>query len=516
MTATTDFLWLESRRRRDTGSDSSSRGEASFLAALATAAIILLGYALNSPAILWCSLAPALWLAAAHPARLVQLLAVTAPIFPVVRLTRDIVGAQQVSTKGLFLSGDDPIIAAVGVAWIMVALRSGVRRRIWYPSALLWLLVVYLAIAAANLNRLDTSQSVVSFLYYLKWAEYAVLMIAVPRILSGAEALRLAGSFPRLMMTTLLVSAAFAAYETAEALRTGSYSQAATIPRASSFFGTLDPLRFGASEDPANFGIYVMVVGSIALAAMGSGGRKGWLPGASFLASLIALLLSASRAPWLAAAFAYGRLQRLASSHMMLGGLAIVFGMTSTIAFTPQIWQASFARFEALGDWNQANERSAVNRLEIAINSPVFEVDQYWLIGHGHSSYRFVAEEHLSRITSGVSRSLYNFPLTAWYDGGPVGLILWALLFLQLRRKLGQVEAHSPLPTVRTFAHGLLGALWGLALSSMFGEVPYNWRVMGVFYLATAVCLAADEAARTAASRVQFCVAFKQPEGVPQ
>ena len=516
MTSNANILWLGSRRMRDAGGDSSSRGEASLLAAFATAALILLGYALTSPAILWCSLAPALWLAAAHPARLVQLLAVTAPIFPVVRLTRDLVGAQQVSTKGLFLSGDDPIIAAIGVAWMMVALRSGVRHRIWYPSALLWLLLLYLAVAAANLNRLDGSQSAVSFLYYLKWAEYAVLMIAVPRILSGAEALRFASSFPRLMMTALVVSALFAAYETAEALRTGSYSQAATIPRASSFFGTLDPLRFGASEDPANFGIYVMVVGSIALAAMGASGRTGWLPGVSFLASLIALLLSASRAPWLAAALAYGRLQRLASSHMILGALAIVFGITSTLAFTPQIWTASLARFEALGDWNQATERSALNRLQIAINSPVFEVDQYWLIGHGHSSYRFVAEEHLSRITSGVSRSLYNFFLTAWYDGGPAGLALWALLFLQLRRKLGQIQIRSPIAPVRTLAHGLLGALWGLALASMFGEVPYNWRVMGVFYLATAVCLAADEAARTPAARVPFYVSFKQPVEAPQ
>ncbi len=516
MTTTKDINWFGSHRRRGAGTDSSSRNEASLLAALAAATLMLLGYAFSSPAILWCSLAPALWLAAAHPARLVQLLAVTAPVFPVVRLTRDIVGAQQVSTKGLFLSGDDPIIAAVGVAWMMVALRSGVRRRIWYPSALLWLLLLYLVIAAANLNRLDSSQSVVSFLYYLKWAEYAVLMIAVPRILTGSEALRLAGSFPRLMMTTLLVSALFAAYETAEALRTGSYSQAATIPRASSFFGTLDPLRFGASEDPANFGIYVMVAGSIALAALGAGGRKGWLPGASFLASLVALLLSASRAPWLAAALAYGRLQRLASSHMLLGALAIVFGMTITIAFTPEVWRASFARFEALGDWNQATERSALNRLQIAVNSPVFEVDQYWLIGHGHSSYRFVAEEHLSRITSGVSRSLYNFLLTAWYDGGPACLILWAVLFLQLRRKLGQIEARSPLPAVRTFAHGLLSALWGLGLASMFGEVPYNWRVMGVFYLATGVCLAADEAARTPAARVAFYVGFKQPVEAPQ
>ncbi len=511
MTATTVIRTPGSRQSDGSAGEASARGQVSLLAAVATAFIIILGYVLESPAILWSSLVPALWLATAHPVRLVQLLAVTTPVFPVVRLTRDLVGAQQVSTKGLFMTGDDPIIAALAAAWLLAAIRSGAGRRKWYPAALLWLLVLYPVIALANLSRLNGSQSVVSFLYYLKWAEYAILTIAVPRILSGTEALRMATSFPRLMMTTLLLSASFAVYETAEALRTSSYTKAAEIPRASSFFGTLDPLQFGASEDPANFGIYAMVAGSVALATMGSGSRRGWLPGMGFLASLIALLLSASRAPWLAAALAFGRLQRLGSSHMVLGALAIIFGITGSLAVAPQVWQASFSRFDTLSDLNQLTEQSATNRLNIALNSPVFEVDQYWLIGHGHSSYRFIAEEHLSRITAGISRSLYNFPLTAWYDGGPAGLTLWALLFSQLRRKLGQVRLRSPVPAVRTFASGLLGALWGLGLASMFGEVPYNWRVMGVFFLATGVCLAADEASRAPGGRFTFYLGFRQP-----
>ncbi len=502
-------LWP--RRLNRAGAEERVRGEASLLATGLTGLTILLAYFLNSPAVLWCSLAPALWLAISHPARLVQLLAVTSPVFPVVRLTADIVGAQQVSTKGMFMSGDDPIIAALGVAWLLA--RSRVRATGWHswrPSALSFLLILYPVVTLANLGRLDTNQSAVSLLYYLKWAEYAVLLVMIPQIVRGVEAIELAESIPRVMMAVLLLSSVFAVYEVAEAFRTGSYSQAATIPRASAFFGTLDSKRFGASEDPVNFGTYVMVAGSVALAVMGSGRRSGWLPGTSFLASLVALVLSASRAPWLAAVPAYGRVQKLGSSRVLLGALAVAFAVTGTLTFAPQLWHASFSRFEALADWNQAAERSATSRLEIARNSPVFEIDQYWLIGHGHSSYRFVAEEHLSRITSGVSRSLYNFFLTAWYDGGPVALTLWILLFLQLRRRLSTVQARSPAKPVRTFASGLSGALWGLAVAAMFGEVPYNWRVMGVFYLATGVCLAADEAARSAMSSRAVPLGFQR------
>jgi O-Antigen ligase len=498
----TSIVFGQRQRRFETaGAGPRVRGEASLLAAGLAALIILLAYFMASPEVLWCSLVPALWLAASHPARLVQLLAVTSPVFPVIRLTADIVGAQQVSTKGMFLSGDDPIITALGVAWLLSRSRlQGTPSRSWYPSALVWLLVVYPLVSLANLGRLDTNQSTVSLLYYLKWAEYVILVVIVPQIVRGTEAIGLAESFPRIMMAVLLLSSVFAVYEVAESFRTGTYSQAATIPRASSFFGTLDPKRFGASEDPVNFGTYVIVAGSVALAMMGSRKRLGWLPGISFLASLVALVLSASRAPWLAAVPAYGRVQKIGSSRLLLGALVVAGAVTGTLAFAPQLWHASFSRFEALADWNQAAERSATSRLEIARNSPVFDIDQYWLIGHGHSSYRFVAEEHLSRITTGVSRSLYNFLLTTWYDGGPVVLTLWILLFIQLRRRLNAVQVSSPSRAARTFASGLSGALWGIALAAMFGEVPYNWRVMGVFYLATGVCLAADEAARAAAS----------------
>jgi uncharacterized membrane protein (DUF485 family) len=264
----------------------------------------------------------------------------------------------------------------------------------------------------------------------------------------------------------------------------------------------LDPQSFGASEDPVNFGTYALVAGSVALAALGSRRHRssGSLPATSFLASLVALVLSASRAPWLAAAIAYARVHRGGTARVLLAFLVLAVGVTLTGVFLPSVWQASFSRFEALSDWNLAAERSAHSRLEIALNSPVFAADQYWLIGHGHSSYRFIAEEHLSRITGGISRSLYSFLLTAWYDVGPAGLALWILFFAQLRRQFTLIHQRSPSPEIRTLAWGLLGALWGLAVASMFGEVPYNWRVMGVFYVAAGVCLGADAAARQAAA----------------
>ena len=478
------------------------RDEATLAAAVLMAAILLLGYLLSSPATLWVALAPGLWLAATHPARLVQLLAITAPTFPVIRIVRDLVGAQQVSTKGLFLSCDDPIIAALGVAWMLAQMRSAHKRTEWFPAALVWLLVLYPMVNFANLERLEASQTIVSLLYYLKWSEYAVLLFLLPQTIRGEEAIRLLSSLGRIMMAVLFVSALYATYEIVESVRTGSYTQAAAMPRASAFFGTLDPARFGASEDPVNFGVYVMVAGSIALAIMSASRRSGWLPSASFLGGLLALLLSASRAPWLAAAVAFGKINRFGSSRVMLGALAVMLAVTGTIAFAPQVWQASFARVEALSDWQFASEQSAQNRLQIALNSPVFTIDPYWLIGHGHSSYRFIAEEHLSRVTAGVSRSLYNFLLTVWYDIGPIGIACWILLFVQLSRRLGHIQQRSPLPAARTFAKGLSGALWGLATAAMFGEVPYSWRVMGVFYLATGVCLAADQAARSTIARM--------------
>ena len=100
------------------------------------------------------------------------------------------------------------------------------------------------------------------------------------------------------------------------------------------------------------------------------------------------------------------------------------------------------------------------------LNAPVFQWDNYWLSGHGHSAYRFVAEQHLAKFTSGLSRSLYNFPLTVWYDIGPFGFLLWCVLFVQLLRRFKRIANHSVQPELRALASGLQAGLFGLATAS--------------------------------------------------
>jgi hypothetical protein len=468
--------------------------------ALLYCAWALAAYFASSPLLLWTGLPLALLIAFRDPGSLILLMAITTPVFPVIRLGSDAFGAQQVSTKGLFFSADDPLAAALLVAWITAKLRCPHRGGGLFPGALAWLLLLYPLAGAANLFRLEANQWIVTGLYYCKWAQYALLVLAVPGVLAGSQASGMVARYRRAMVTAMILSAVFAGYETAEALRTGSYTSAYEYPRASSFFGSLNPARYGASEDPVNFGVYAVIAGSIALAGLGRRDRR-TSSFAGIAAALAALVLSASRAPWLAAAAAFLRIYRVRSSRLLAGLAAISVLAAPAILVLPEILSANAARFSALRLWTDSTDTSALSRLQIAMNSPVFEFDQYWLIGHGHSSYRFVAEEHLSKISRGVTRSLYNFPLMAWYDAGPAGLLFWILLFRQLSTKLARIGAASPSEEVRTLASGLRGALWAVAISSLFGEVPYNWRVMGVFYSAVGVCLASDAAARRAWSR---------------
>jgi hypothetical protein len=144
----------------------------------------------------------------------------------------------------------------------------------------------------------------------------------------------------------------------------------------------------------------------------------------------------------------------------------------------------------------------------ITLHSPVFEIDQYWLIGHGHSSYRFIAEQHLATITGGISRSLYSFPLTAWYDAGPIGLLLWGCFFVQLTRRIDRIRQTARDEDLRYLAIGLSGSSWGLLVASLFAEIPYAWRLMSTYYLATAVCLCAE---RVTASAVLIHVVATEP-----
>ncbi|MEZ5353957.1 MAG: hypothetical protein R2762_15065 [Bryobacteraceae bacterium] len=455
----------------------------------------LAGWWLGQPLLLWSALVPAVVLGLIDPASLVASIALTTPVFPVLRLAGDAVGAAKVSSKGLFFSADDPLILALGVAWVASRLRFPGERRDLFPGAAAGLAILYPVVIALNAIRLDTNQVIVSALYFLKWLQYASLLVLVPQTVRGADRSRLIARYLKAAYVVCLLTAGFGVYELLMSVRTQSYTKAAAFPRISSFFGSLDPNLYGASEDPVNFGVWSVLMGSVVLAAMMSGSRRhGVLRFGALLSMGFALLASASRAPVLAAAAAYSRLQKLNSSRLVLTMAALTVLGGIGFLMVPELWMRATGRFSALLEWDQAEESSAVARLQVAMNSPVFEIDQYWLIGHGHSTYRFIAEEHLARFNGGLSRSLYSFPLTAWYDGGPLGLLLWIVLFRQLGRRLRRIRDSSPDREVAALASGLCAALWALAVASMFGEVPYNWRVMGSFYLAVGVCMAADEA----------------------
>jgi hypothetical protein len=459
-------------------------------------AFSMIAYLTETPWVIWVNLIPAFWLAVHSPQSLVALLLLLTPIFPVLRVADETLGSREVSSRGLFLAADDPIVVALVAVWVWRRVSRTGRTMRLFPGSLLGLLAVYPAVVAANLLRLEWQQSLMSFLYYAKWAEYALLLYVIPGLIPLSRLNELLRGARVALSAGAVASAGFAVYEVTESIRTHTYSQAALYPRASSFFGTLDPARFGASEDPVNFGCYLIVAGSIALAfsrrmRTAAGGTL------AAAAAFTGVLLSVSRAPLLGAAFAYCRLQRLRTGKTLLSlvGLAVA-GVLAALLF-PEISQTVLDRFTMIVPTAQSVEGSASDRLQIVMNSPVFEIDTYWLIGHGHSSYRFVSEQHLASFMGRVSRSLYNFPMTVWYDAGLLGLLLWTALFVQLNRYLRQAAARAVDPVSGALAEGLRAGMWGLLVASMFSEVPYNWRVMGFFYCATGVCLAVLGPARS-------------------
>jgi hypothetical protein len=444
----------------------------------------------------------ALWLAGAAPERLVTLLVLTAPTFPVARVAEEGLNVQRVTAKGAFLSIDDPMIAALAAAaaWRWLSRRgSGAEL---FPSALAALALLYPCVIALNLLRLEPGQAAVSFLAYLKWLQYACVIFLIPAVIPARAVPDLLRLYRRSLVLGLVLSAGYASYEFAVAIRTGSYTSAARFPRASGFFGSLDPSRFGASEDPVNFGCYTVVAGSIALAYSARADGRGVFSGtAGAFAAGLGLLLSVSRTPILAALAAFQKVQRLRSGRVLLAVLPGVAALAGVYLLMPGVWQTSVQRFGAVLDWDANLESSAESRWTIALNAPVFTIDSYWLAGHGYSSYRFVAEEHLAGITRGVSRSLYNFLITVWYDAGLAGTVLWILVFVQLFRRFRTIREKARHSEIQALAHGLTGAAAGILVAAMFGETPYNWRVMGFFYASAGVCLAAYRWERRLAAR---------------
>lgn len=466
------------------------------LLAVAILAIGLTAYIEGQPLMVWTVLPLGFWLAMQAPEKLIGLLLLTTPMFPVIRVVQDQLGAQQVSTRGLYFALDDPLVLALLFGALLRQLRAGQRVDL-FPAAFLGLALLYPLVIAVNLTRLEPSQSMLSFLYYLKWLQYASMLILIPAVMPVYRTPVLLRILRRCLTFTLAASALLAVYEIVEALRTSSFRSAGLFPRASSFFGSLDPLRFGASEDPVNFGVFMVVGGSIALAYATQHQRRHFtVQVATVAAAAIGVLLSASRTPLIAAVVAYSRLRRITLGQATAVAVGLVLVALLAQFLFPSLWETTWIRFESILFEDVAIDGSVNSRWSIMLNAPVFEWDDYWLAGHGHSSYRFVAEQHLSKFTTGISRSLYNFPLTLWYDSGPFGFLLWCVLFVQLWCRFKRIALQSAQPELRVLASGLQAALFGLAAASLFGEFPYNWRIMGFFYACAGVCLAAERAER--------------------
>ena len=133
-------------------------------------AISLVCYWVEMPWAIWLSLPPALWVAFESPQVLVALLLLMTPTFPVLRVIDETLGSRDVSSRGLFLAADDPVIVALALAWLWRLLSKSSVRQALFPQAIIGLAILYPAVIAVNLMRLEWQQCQMSLLYYLKWA----------------------------------------------------------------------------------------------------------------------------------------------------------------------------------------------------------------------------------------------------------------------------------------------------------------------------------------------------------
>jgi hypothetical protein len=131
------------------------------------------------------------------------------------------------------------------------------------------------------------------------------------------------------------------------------------------------------------------------------------------------------------------------------------------------------------------------------LNAPVFEWDSYWLSGHGHSTYRFVAG-NISRGSPTASAEVSTISLTIWYDMGRPAYALVRVVRPTLA-SLRAIAAASLQYGCARGTSGLQAALFGLA-SLLFGEFRTT-GAYGFFSACCGVCLAAARTERALAAR---------------
>jgi O-antigen ligase len=238
--------------------------------------------------------------------------------------------------------------------------------------------------------------------------------------------------------------------------------------------------------------------------------EKWWV---AFVLSLTALLLTYSRASWLAflaGMFTIGyflmhdrRLFKILATGGFLIAFYLLFVTITQNLGTGTVDQSSrqslrdrLVESVSLYSWRQSYE--GYGRFFFIINTPLTVVRNSPLFGVGPGNYgggvaaaldnrRIYDVLHLPFGIQNAYGQIDNNWLSIWGETGTLGLIIWILLFVEIFRSANKVQAHSKDIIQKTIAQGLCGAVVALSVLGFFGPyfefrtlMMYFWLVVGI------------------------------------
>ncbi len=239
--------------------------------------------------------------------------------------------------------------------------------------------------------------------------------------------------------------------------------------------------------------------------------REKWF--IAFILGLVALVLTYSRASWLAFfggmfTIGYFLLKDRRVFRIVTAGAAAIllylifltvtqgFGSGTVDSTARQSLRDRFVEAVSVYSWQQSYE--GYGRFFFIINTPLIVVSHNPLFGVGPGNYgggvaaaldnRTVYNRlHLPFGIQNTYGQIDNNWLSIWGEFGTIGLVIWIMIFVEIFRSAYFVQSVSEDTVQKTVAQGLCGSVVGLAILGFFGPyfefralMVYFWLLVGI------------------------------------
>lgn len=417
-----------------------------------------------------------------YPSKATYLLAFTIPLSPYLALFE----LAHTSREYLMVNFTDLIVFGLLLSlFLNFCLQKKSSEKYPLLKINIAVLILYLCLLVITGLIRPVNEFIFQLFYLLRYALYFMIGFYVWKYLP----IKNLENYILMLLSGLLINSIYAIYEFVDSVFQGRFLRYGSTPRVSGLWGIMvGGYSVQDIADPGSFGMYLLIsllvnISYLFYKTPMPGGVKKKLAMLSLLFGFIALHMTMSRA----AIYAFWGV----CLYLLIFEGGLHFKRKIILSFSliilVGIFTINYVGIDLVDFlitrlyFETSHETIQEGRFGLTADMAGYIVNnflQWW--GHGISSSRLYVNELFEKgVIRSVSGSLYNGYLGILWDGGLIGIFIWALWVKRHLDILSNIKKR--INTILWFTVSLKGILIGFLIAMLSAEFLHNFRLMGYF-----------------------------------